>query len=675
MAKARAKRLSVPAEQSREEMADLLRRIHLSDWKKGHASTITAITAVPRRGELPNPIVSGLGDRSSIRPAWSPRRRIQAKDLNSSTLPKSAAAMKRKLQEEDDFLNSTFGLRGPVRPEYDLLEPYTILDTESYLQQAVRRRHSLMFRNGFAVSGDDPKRREYIQKRFVQLGYMTEQTVGNFFKEILWNLLVCSNCVVVKVRDENASGGFRNRKNDNRIPVAGYKIVPIHTIFPVLDGEGNIQKWRRYFTSKTPVRHKDYPLQDIIHFYWDRKPGHIFGTPRTTAVRDDILALRRLEENTELLFVHHLFPLVHVKVGTKEAPAVYNADGSSEIDFVRFQIENMPKEGVFITDERVSVDVAGASGESLDPSKLLDHYKNRVFTGLGVSGIDMGEMASGNRSTAENVSQNLKDTVKADLAWFCEQVQMSIIRELFQEHQDETLSVQNAIAEVCLEFHEIDVDGMIKMENHAMNLYNNHLITETESRRRIKSRPLSNQERRETHFEQHVLRLARETARAKATASGKSASGKADVPRTANAPANQHGRNTDPHKARSSSELTAMLIDQLRMRKNEMEQGQPLSRGDRLKIVDEVLDWYTGEVLGNYYTSQARAAVPLLREQLANLVAETEDIDVLSVLLQEVEIPAALTPGAERSHASAEDARLPDDSSQERGEQEDAVRV
>jgi hypothetical protein len=41
-------------------------------------------------------------------------------------------------------------------------------------------------------------------------------------------------------------------------------------------------------------------------------------------VKDDIFALRRLEENVELLFINQLFPLFHIKVGTEQAPATFD---------------------------------------------------------------------------------------------------------------------------------------------------------------------------------------------------------------------------------------------------------------------------------------------------------------------------------------------------------------
>ena len=288
-----------------------------------------------------------------------------------------------------DWSGNYFAHFGPIRPEYELLEAFTLYDVEVYVQQAIRRRLSLMFRNGYRVTGNNQNKVKYINRRLNQIAYMMKKTWANFMREILTTLSLCSNCFLLKLRQEDASGGIKNEKNGNRLPIAAYVMIPPHSLFPYVE-KGKIIKWRRYYNwSIKPW--EDYQPEDIIHLTWDRKPSHIFGTPRLQAVRDDIYAIRRLEENIELLFINFLFPLFHVKVGNEKAPAGYMPGGVSEIDHTRKLIETMPKEGVLVTDERVDVKIVGSEGESLDPIPMLGHYKKRIFTGLGVSPMDMGE--------------------------------------------------------------------------------------------------------------------------------------------------------------------------------------------------------------------------------------------------------------------------------------------
>ena len=413
--------------------------------------------------------------------------------------------MRQKMEDETDLLNSYYGLFGVVDPEYDMLEPWTILDTESYMIRANRRRHNLMFRNGFTFTSQDrPNLAEYVSKRASQIGYVMRRSFRNFLKQVLWNLEIVSNCFLVKIRDNDASGGVKSDRNGNLAPVAAYEIIPAHTLFPFLDGYGRISNWRRFFGDGRPWR--DYDVRDIVHLYWDRKPGHIFGTPRSTTVKDDIFALRRIEENAELLLVSYMFPFTHIKIGTEQAPCQYLPGGMSEVDMYRDYVQNMPKEGVLITDERVSVEIKGGEGKGVDSTPLRDHYKARVYIGFGVSPVDMGEVDKSSSNSADNASQNLKDDVKADLDWFCEQFKYSIMVDWFEEAPFK-VSVQNAVAEVELAFHELDPDAQIKSEEHHLNMFNNNAVTHDELRHRIKARKFSEEDHNDTHHKLHVMSM------------------------------------------------------------------------------------------------------------------------------------------------------------------------
>jgi len=584
------------------------------------------------------------------------RRVIPMLDTPSSEeLPELEKKIRKKIEQEKDYLNSYYGHYGTILPEYDQYEPYTMLDTESYLMQAIRRKQSLMFRQGFKVEGENKRFTKYVNQRLDLISYMMGTTLENFLKDILYNLLILSNCFMIKFRDEDASGGTSNRKNGDKDPVAAYMILAANSIFPFVNQKGEIIKWRRYYGSAR--KYKDYKLEDIIHFKWDVKPGHVYGTPRTISVRDDIFALRRLEENVEMLLINHLFPLFHVKVGIPDAPAQMMVDGITEVDMIKAELENMPKEGVFITDERVAVDVVGIEGQAPDPENIMKHYKARIFTGLGVSPIDMGETDTGNRATAENVSQNLKDSVKSDLSWFCGQFKVFIIKELFEENSS-NLSVQNALLDVNVVFPDVDVDGHIKWQNHVIEMFNNHLINEDEARRQLQTVPFTSKQSKLTHYNLHVLDLQQKGIMLKnqgmieaQSVRGDVAAGKAPNPvkskgnkgaksvANKNRPANQHGRNLDPHSARSSMDpnlLYDLLIQQMDLLKTE----DKLTSASWSKMAGAVIDKYIEGCLSDdpsfYYTNQDRAAINSFRQLAKDRVAMTMDPDIISVQLNEL---------------------------------------
>jgi hypothetical protein len=657
--------LLTPAEQRALNMGIRLDNLERKKRGQPHGNSFAVVDMKKSKKQL-IPIVAGLGDRSKqkipvVLGGFIPfldskgRSPILAEDaLTTDDMKGLEKRIYKKIEGEKDYLNSYYGHYGTILPEYDQYEPYTMLDTESYLMQAIRRKHSLMFRQGFKIEGENDRFTKYVNMRLNDIGRMMGMTVDNFLKDILNNLLILSNCFLLKIRDDEGSSGTKNPKNNEMTPVAAYMILPPHSIFPFVNQRGEIIKWRRYYGSAR--KYKDYKLEDVIHFKWDVKPGHVYGTPRTVSVRDDIFALRRLEENVEMLLINHLFPLFHVKVGSEEAPATMLVDGITEVDLIKAELENMPKEGVFITDERVVVDIVGIKGEAPDPDAIMKHYKARIFTGLGVSPIDMGETDTGNRATAENVSQNLKDSVKADLNWFCGQFKMFIIKELFEENATK-LSVQNAIQDVNVVFPDVDVDGHIKWQNHVIEMFNSHLIEEDEARRLLQKTPFTKKQFERTHYKLHIFDLAMKTIQEKnkgmieamavrgEVAAGKPDPGKSKANKGAksvankNRPANQYGRNLDPHSARSSMDPN-LIYDLLEQEMKQLKLEDKLSSASWGKSSGSVIDKYIESCLRdapeNYYTNQDRAAIESFRQGAKDRVALTTDLDIISVLLNDL---------------------------------------
>lgn len=512
-------RVSVQKEQqqlAQERQIVLEQRLRL--WSEGKLSLLPSAKIATRTvdGVQLKPCVKGLKDRTKditrSLVATEGDRIISNYEFAKDGIKKLEPLGLTMAQRTDDANMTYRRLWGLIQPEYNLLEPFTIIDAEPFVRQAINRKISLMFRNGFEISGDQDPDIEYIQRRFEAMEFVMERTTENFFKQILYNLLLCSNCFLQKIRNEKAT--IVSQKEGGPIPVAGYRLVPSHMIFPWMEN-GVPVKWRRFFDTGAP--YEDIALEDIIHLKWDVKPGHRYGTPRTVGVRDDLFALRRLEENVELLFINFLFPLFHVSVGNETNPATYDSEtGRSEVDMVQWSIENMPKEGVFVTDERVEVEAVGAEGKALDYSKLMEHYKSRIYTGLGMSALDMGDSkTAGSRSTADNISQNLKDSIKNDLESFGGMVRMTMFKEFFME-ATYSVSVQRAVARTWIHFHEVDLDNKIKSENHTIQKFLNNLIDEPEARKEIGYRAFKDVQRKNLNFDLHTIRLVKETEKAKA---------------------------------------------------------------------------------------------------------------------------------------------------------------
>lgn len=378
-------------------------------------------------------------------------------------------------------------------PEWDLAECGRIIDTESYVRRAFAVKESLFTKEGWEFIGSNPKRVAYIKKRLRQI----EHAGGVPFRILmLWtisSLIRTSNAFWVKKRDIKASGGkVRTNENGKSLkPIAAYFPLPSETVRFKRDEYGKIQKYKQEIRGKV---YEEFNPEDVIHFYFNKREGFSVGTPEIVPVKDDIRALRRIEENIELLVYQHLFPLYHYKVGTPELPAKVFPDGTTEVDYVRTEIMNMPSDGCWVTPERHEIEVKGAGGEALNVSDIVEHFKQRIFTGLGVSSVDMGEGGTANRSTAQTMSRNLIDRTKADQSILESFINKFVIEELLMES---TFPQENVFDEdnfVFLKFKEIDNEARQALENHANQMYMQNAITHPEMRTIIGKEPFTEED-------------------------------------------------------------------------------------------------------------------------------------------------------------------------------------
>jgi len=375
-----------------------------------------------------------------------------------------------------------FDGRGAFIPsEYDLTEIGRIEDTDSYVRQAFDKKTALMFKEGWDLVGKNLQTTKYINARFAQIARATNNSTDSLLRSIGSGLVRRSNAFLVKVRKLESSGGkVRQTPGNNKKlqPIAGYFVLPAETMECKFEGN-KIVMWRQKMPDGQYVEHSP---ENIVHIFYDRKEGFVFGTPTLVPVIDDIRALRKIEENIELLVYQHLFPMFQYKVGTKEHPCGTTEDGLKEIEVVKREIQFMPSEGGIVTPERHEIIAIGAEGRALRAEGYLEHFKKRVFSGLGVSAVDMGEGETANRATADNMSRNMVDSVK-DLQQVMEALVTDIIiNELLLESTfgDDVLDEENRVS---LRFKEIDLEAQIKVANHYTDLFTKNVITFDEARR------------------------------------------------------------------------------------------------------------------------------------------------------------------------------------------------
>lgn len=414
----------------------------------------------------------------------------------------------------------------------DLAEIGRAYYTDSYIRRAVDKHSQLMFKNGWDLTSKNDQAAQYVWTRLKLMAEGTGQSIDALLQEIADNFILYSNSYVVKARAKTGQmpAGVTAVGYTGKQPIAGYFVLPAQLVKINRDDQGKIVAYEQD-AATGGGQGIEFKAEDVVHFPYRKPSGRAYGVPYIFNVLDDVKLLRQIEENVARLIYRNLFPLYLYKVGI-DKPGFEATD--DEIEYLREEIRNIPVDGALVVPERHNIEVVGAQGQAIDANGYLKYFRQRVFSGLGVSDTIMGISDTANKSTSDNQSSDLNDSVKDFQKTFADIFKFSIINELlFEGGFDPTLNPDD---EVDFVFNEIEFDAKIKRENHVMQLFMQNGITYEEMRQLLN---------RDTTVDESRL-FANMFAPAVST------NGAANQGNNQNQPANQHGKQTSPGKPKAS---------------------------------------------------------------------------------------------------------------------------
>ena len=451
---------------------------------------------------------------------------------------------------------------GFVKQEYDFIEIGKAEDTDSFVYQSIFKRLSLAMGQGFSFVSRNREALTYIQERITQLEVVQGQTLWSLVTEALGCLFRYHNCFIIKSRDADNSGGKTRTVDEQKIEPISELCVVSPEVMEIKIGKNN--RPVGYKQVMPDGRYKIYSARDVVHIHINKKPHFISAAPSWQPVLADVAALRRIEENIENLVYQHLYPLYQYKVGNKDFPTKRYENGYTEIDEVKVKLKYMPSDGMVVTPDRHEIELI-SDGRVLRAEAYIEHFKNRVIAGSGMSQIDFGDGNTANRSTADSMSKLAVNNVKFYQKVLADDINFHIIRELLLESTfgGDVLSADNIVR---LQFAEIDLEMQIKMQNHYMLLYNGNMVTRTHARNMSGWEALTEEEEADLFLETVSMPEA-----------DKEQEGALALAKSKQQPSNQHKKNSGPTKRKSSVQKDSRaqdLFNNLRMDVRDMARNQ-----------------------------------------------------------------------------------------------------
>lgn len=342
--------------------------------------------------------------------------------------------------------------------------------SDSYISRAINKIVGLMFKEGWHFTSKNVDALHYIETRFRLIEESTLIKTNELLREIGLNYVLYGNAVIVKTRGTENTGGLNYQGYYSQEPISGFFAASPESLSLNRDDTGTLEN---YIIGEQNSEIEFDPA-DVLHMTYQKPSGLAYGVPYLTNTIRDVLVLRQIEQTVTNILYRNLHPLQVYTVGRPE-PGMEARQG--EIDEVEDKVSNSPLDSMFIVPERHKIE--SIHNNYLDANGYLKYFRQRVFTGLGVSESTMGIGDTANRSTADNQSSDLIDLVKDFQQNFMSQFQRLIDELLFEGGFDPTLDPE---VRVNFEFIEIEQSTKIARENHEIQKYLSNVQSIDEAR-------------------------------------------------------------------------------------------------------------------------------------------------------------------------------------------------
>ncbi|QHW35678.1 hypothetical protein GZH47_32795 (plasmid) [Paenibacillus rhizovicinus] len=425
-------------------------------------------------------------------------------------------------------------------PAADLTLIATAIERDSYLTQAVMRYRELIFKSGYHFKGKNEQALDYLRLRLEMIAIATLIPTEELFQGIGDDIVRYANSFIVKARAKKGvglpPGVTALAVLPAKDPIAGYFRLPPQTITVARDANGTVLSYKQEVQGQGDAL--VFKPEDMIHIAVNRPAGQAFGSPWAAPMIDDIRLLRKVEENAALLLYRHIFPLLAYTVGLDKPGWESSPEEITELQTV---ISDMPTDGAIVLPERHKIEAVNIN--TMDVRPLMDYFENRVFTGMGMSAVDMGRGDTANRNTADSMSGMKVDRVKGWQQQIQVQIDKFMIEELLLEGGFDPMA--NPDFNVDFVFNEIEQEMRIKMDTHEIFKFEHNLQTWEETRKNMGSDPVADESR--LYFQMIGMQQAEHQASLDQAAAA-AAAGSASTDNKQQ-PSNQHGTRSGPKKS------------------------------------------------------------------------------------------------------------------------------
>ncbi len=428
-------------------------------------------------------------------------------------------------------------LQGGRIYEYDYrsVEINAAVSVDPLLARGVSKYIELIMSNGIQFISDNQKTLSYVRKRLEEIFFASSTSLDDMIRRISYDLIVYGNTFVVLSRNAaNTSGKPYTYDSQAKLqPISAMFLADPRTMKIMRNQNGQVFKYQQdlnqEFAAIQTVKYMTYETMpqigyaapyngrqpnvrtfepsDVIHFAYNKDDLSAYGRSFLWEVLDDLSILRDLEYVAYEMVKNKVVSIGVYTVGTQDAPAT-----QGEIEAVRSELNISPDDPLIILPERHDFKLQTVTSLP-DITNYINHFKQKVYSALGLPSIAFAEGDSSNRATADVQMKAAFDRVRELQGIIADKFNTEIISQILRDGGykypvDESNTVK-------MHFADPDVDMKIKKENQAVFLYEHNAITFDELRQLLGLRPLAEEEKQHLHLYEVTEHTAMFAAEAK----------------------------------------------------------------------------------------------------------------------------------------------------------------
>lgn len=513
------------------------------------------------------------------------------------------------------------GAGAQLRPTYleDIEAAYQV---DSYVRQGVDKYAEAMILNGWYLDGDNDTAIQYLKLRFraFEIAHPKQTPFDQLIADLCRDFVKYGNCFLVKARTKNPTPvqGIRMQGVGGQNPLGAlFRVHPL-MMQEERDKQGRHIGWINRSgsgggaTTRGQKNEARFKLDEVIHIPYCPPAGAIWGESVLAPVLEDVRNYRQMEDMVLKLMYKHLHPLMHQEVPDTTGTGLGRQE---DVDAAAAAHSLMAPDGFIVTGPGTKITMLGAESHALRAEGYMRMMRQRVYGGLGMSELLMGEATTASAGSAEALRAFMNDRSTAYQLYFSFYLTTLLLTELLLEGGFDPIN-QDA-DRVVWRWNEVDEAKRRANENHALVLFQGNLLDEGEARKRMRLRPMAPDQESLRYLNRVQIPLAEVTASSRlANTSGTAAN--------RNQPANQHGSRP---AATRNAEDPAFRARTALLRLGEAQLGESLSSEAIREILAVEL-----EPLG----AAGRQTLHLLEDALPLLAEILEGSEDLSTFEQEL---------------------------------------